>query len=90
MGKLKKKDILYYARILPGVRIYEVCEIRIRTVEDTWFVGIEKRDKHAYLFSYDDIDKTVFFNRNAALSKVKEAEKYVCEDKTEEILYEEY
>ena len=51
---------MYYARILPSVRIYEVCEIKIRTVEDTWFVGIEKREKHAFLFSYSDIGKVYF------------------------------
>jgi len=74
MVRLKKKDKLYYARILPPVEIYEVCELIIRTVKDTWFVGVDKRDKRAYLFSYNDIDKDIFFDRSFALSKVLNAE----------------
>ena len=42
--KMKKKDILYYARIVPKTGIYEVCELLIRTVEERYFVGIDKRD----------------------------------------------
>lgn len=75
MERLKKKDKLYYARILPQVGIYEVCDLVIRTVADTWFVGIDKHDKHAYLFHYSDINSILFFERNQALLKVLEAEK---------------
>lgn len=46
---VKKKDKLYYAQILPRVGVYNVLEIIVRGVYDTYFVGIEKRDKHAYL-----------------------------------------
>lgn len=73
--RLKRKDTLYYARIIPTVGIYEVCEIVLRTVRDDWFVGIDKRDKHAFLFSYNDINNVLFENRRDALEKVKEAEK---------------
>lgn len=52
---VKKKDRLYYARIIPKTGIYEVCEIILRTIEDTWFVGTDKRDKHAYMFNYSDL-----------------------------------
>lgn len=74
MTKPKKKDILYYARIIPQTGIYEVCELSVRTIEDTYFVGTDKHDKHAYLFSYSAIGKTVFTNRKEALDLVKEAE----------------
>lgn len=83
MVQLKKKDKLYYARILPQVGTYEVCELFIRTVSDSWFVGIDKMDKHTYLFSYNDIDKILFFNREIALLKVidsEEKQKYNMED----------
>lgn len=46
----KRGSKLYYARIIPRVGIYDVCELTLRTVRDDWFVGIEKRDKHAHLF----------------------------------------
>lgn len=73
--QVKKKDKMYYARILSGTYVYDVCDLIIRTVEKDWFVGVDKHDKHAYLFSYSDIDEKVFFNREQALQKVLEAEK---------------
>lgn len=86
---IKKKDIVYFARIIPTTGIYEICELIIRTVTDEWFVGTDKRDKHAYLFSNKSINNKVFLQRKDALAKVKEAEKnkvYIS-DETE---YEEY
>lgn len=71
---MRKKDVLYYARIIPTCSVYEVCEIIIRTIEDDYFVGIDKHDKHAYIFSYDCIGDTVFGKRRDALNKVLEAE----------------
>lgn len=89
MVQLKKKDKLYYARIIPRTRIYEVCEVIVRTVKDTWFVTVDKRDKRAYLFNNSDFDRIIFFDRNVALSKVLEAENEAPKTKSE-ICYEEY
>ena len=88
MQEIKKKDKMYYARILPSVYVYDVCDLTIRTVCDDWFVGIDKHDKHAYMFSKNDIDKNIFFNRDEALKKVREAEKN--KKISYEIYYEEY
>ena len=52
MLDLKKKDIVYYARIIPNVGIYDLCELTIRTVEEDYFVGVDKQDKHAYLLNH--------------------------------------
>ena len=89
MVQLKKKDRLFYARIIPRTRIYEVCELIIRTIEDKYFVAIDKKDKHAYLFTYEDIDIILFAKRDDALSKVLDAEKKSPKIKYE-IDYEEY
>ena len=86
---MNKKDKLYYARIIPNTSIYEVCELIVRTVKDDWFVGVDKRDKHAYLFYLKDIGTTVFKNRDDALEKVKEAE-LNKKNINEEVYYEEY
>ena len=75
MPDLNRKDKVYYARIIPESGTYEICELIVRTVMDDWFVGIDKQDKHAYLFNYDKLNKTIFFNRKDALNKVKQAEK---------------
>ena len=66
---------MYYARILPSADVYDVCELTIRTVADSWFVGIDKHDKHAYIFNNSDIGKIVFEDRNKALEKVTDAER---------------
>ena len=86
---LNKKDTVYYTRIIPNCGIYDVLELKIRTVTDTCFVGVEKRDKQCFLLSYNDIGKIVFKDRKDAVMKVKEAEEHkkVISD---EILYEEY
>lgn len=86
---MKNKDIVYYARIIPNTGIYDVCELKIRTVKDDWFVGVDKRDKRAYLFYQKDIYNVIFFNRNDALNKVRAAESNKkCIN--QETYYEEY
>jgi hypothetical protein len=89
MSELKKKDTVYYTRILPLSNIYDVLELKIRTVEKDWFVGLEKRDKQAFLFPNTALNKTVFIDRKKALEKVKAAELNKKEINNE-TYYEEY
>lgn len=87
--EIKKGIALYYARISHNLGMYELCELKVRSVYDTYFVALENRTKIAFLFGYTLIGETVFFNRKDALEKVREAEK----DKREissETYYEEY
>lgn len=89
IDNIQKNNVLYYARILPDTDIYEVCELTIRTITPEYFVGIDKHDKHAYLFGLSAIGKEVFYDRKEALYRVTEAE----ENKPKinnEIYYEEY
>ena len=71
---LHKSDTIYHARIHPFLGIYDLDELKIRTVTEEYFVGIEKKEKRAFLFPYSSINKTVFLNRKDALNKIKEAE----------------
>lgn len=73
--KINKKDLLFYARIHPSLGVYDLCEIIVRFVGEDWFTGIDKRDKRVYLFSNKSIEKTVFFERKRALSKIRAMEK---------------
>ena len=82
-------DIVYYARIIPTLGIYDVCELKIRTVTDTYFVGTDKRDKRAYLFSYNAVGKCIFSNRKDAVEKVIMAEES-SPKVSKETFYEEY
>lgn len=86
----KKGQIVYYARIMPTVGIYEISELKIRTVEESYFVGIEKESKHAFLFGYTLLNKCVFTDRKDALKLVKEAEKKEHKEVSDEVYYEEY
>lgn len=90
MTDLKKKDIVYYARIVPNAGIYDLCELKIRTIEDSYFVGVDKSDKHAYLLNYNTVGKTVFKERKTALKVVQEAEKNKTKIVSNESYYEEY
>lgn len=87
---LKKKDVVYYARIIPRLGVYDVCELIVRTVADTWFVGIDKHDKHALILDNSYIGDTVFFSRTDALNKVLDAEKTRSDLQTFTKYYEEY
>lgn len=74
MKEFNKGDTVYWARIVPSCDLYEVEELKLRTVEDTYAVGIEKHTKQAFLFNYTDIDKCIFFDRISALRRVQIAE----------------
>ena len=69
---LQKHKTVYYARI----------------IEDDYFVGTDKHDKHAYLLTYNDLDK-VFSKRTNALAVVRKAESKKPKVKSESY-YEEY
>lgn len=45
---LKKKDIVYYTRIIPNCGIYDLCELKVRGVYDGYFTGMDKHDKHVF------------------------------------------
>lgn len=89
--KLQKKDVIFYARILEPVGVYEVEELVVRAIHDTWFSAIEKRSKRAYLFSYSAIGTELFFDREEALQKVLDAEqnkKITVSSETDNDIYE--
>lgn len=86
---IKKDDVVYYSRILPPVGIYEVCDLKVRTVGSDYFVGFDKRDKRAYLLNFSDIGEIAFFNRDDAVKKVITAEESNPHT-IKEIFYEEY
>ena len=86
---LNKGDIVYYEKKKKKNDTYDLCELKVRTVEDTYFAGVDKKDKRAYLFGYNALGDYVFQDRGEALKKVKSAEKYKVEV-SNETYYEEY
>ena len=65
---------IYWTRIIPKLNIYDLYELKVRRVADTWFVAVDKRTKHSYIFNDRDLDKIIFVDRNEALEIVKEKE----------------
>ena len=74
-SKPELKQHVYYTQILPNVGQYNLCEIVVCTLYDTYFAGIDKHDKRRYIFDYSDINRVIFYDRKMALHIVKEAEK---------------
>lgn len=89
MQEIKKGDKLYYARILPITGIYDVCDLIVRTVTDDWFVGVDKRDKHAYLFGSNAFRRNIYREREMALNAVRKAEENRLQI-NDETYYEDY
>lgn len=86
---ITKGQIVYYSRIIPNLGIYDVIDLKIRTVEKDWFCGTDKMSKQAFLFDNEDLERTVFMNRSDALNLVHNAEKNKTKFSTE-TYYEEY
>ena len=88
-SQLTKGDIIYYSRIMPNLGIFDVYELKIRTIEDTYFVGTDKRDKKAFLLPYSAIGEYVFMSRKYAVDKAIVAEENAPKV-SKETYYEEY
>lgn len=76
---IKLGDKIYYARAFPNVGLYEIVELKIRTInkdnpDKPWYVGTY-RSGSSFLFTHSQINTDFFFDRQAALAKVKETEK---------------
>ena len=89
-SQLTKGNIVYYARIMPNLGIFDVYDVKIRTIADTWFSGVEKRDKKVFLFPYSAINKYVFLNRKDAVDMAMNAEENNKKVISTETYYEEY
>lgn len=87
--EIRTGDIVYYARIMPTVDVFDVVEVKIRRVTDDFFVGLDDKTKHALMFNYRDIGKIIFFNRKDALDKVNAAEDKKTKRVSKETYYEE-
>lgn len=79
--EVEKGDIVYYARIMPKTEIFEVLELKVRSIYPTYFVSVEKRTKCSFLFAYKDIGTHVFFDRKICLDMVKNEEDKYRENK---------
>lgn len=73
--RLDVGTIVYYARVLPNTQVFDVHDLKIRTVSESYFVGCDTKDKNAFLFPWSDLEEIVFTDRRKAVKYVKEAKK---------------
>lgn len=64
-------DTCYYCSVVPSCGIYEIEELKIRTVGDGYYVGVNDKTKQASLFNEDMIDVYVFNHRIDALEALR-------------------
>jgi hypothetical protein len=87
--RIVRGEKLYYARIMPTIGVYDVIDMKVRTVGEDWFVCTEEKTKHAFYFNEKDFKKSIFLDRDEALVLVKKSEKH-GKKVSSEIYYEEY
>ena len=77
--QIKKDDIIYFSHVLPKLNVYEVLEMKIRTVGVNWFVASSTKNRNnVYAFTNDDINQIVFQTYQEAyehMNRQKESEK---------------
>ena len=75
---------------MPNLGIFDVYDVKIRTIADTWFSGVEKRDKKVFLLPYSALGEYVFTNRKDAVDKATIAEENNKRVVSTETYYDEY
>ena len=77
--QMQKDDRIYFSHVLPKLNVYEVLEMKIRTVGINWFVASSTKNRNnVYAFTDDDINQIVFQTYREAyehMSRQKESEK---------------
>ena len=77
--QMQKDDIIYFSHVLPKLNVYEVLEMKIRTVGVNWFVASSTKNRNnVYAFTNDDINQIVFQTYQEAyehMNRQKESEK---------------
>ena len=71
--QIKKDDIIYFSHVLPKLNVYEVLEMKIRTVGINWFVASSTKNRNnVYAFTDDDINQIVFQTYQEAYEHMKQ------------------
>ena len=71
--QIQKDDIIYFSHVLPKLNVYEVLEMKIRTVGINWFVASSTKNRNnVYAFTDDDINQIVFLTYQEAYEHMKQ------------------
>ena len=64
---LKKGDPVCFVRVLPITGIYELLDLNIVTVHDTYCTGVDTRTKQTHVISKQYAEEILFKDRTLAL-----------------------
>ena len=67
---MKSGDIVYLARTIPLCNIYEVLELKVTTITNSYMIGVDIETRTSYPFSESDIDKRIFTSYDEAKSAI--------------------
>ena len=71
--QIHKDDIVYFSHVLQNLKVYEVLEIKIRTIGVNWFVAASTSNSHSvYAFKSSDIGKIIFPTYQEAYEHMKQ------------------
>ena len=71
--QIQKDDTIYFSHVLPKLNVYEVLEMKIRTVGVNWFVASSTKNRNnVYAFTDDDINQIVFSTYQEAYEHMKQ------------------
>ena len=71
--QIQKDHIIYFSHVLPKLNVYEVLEMKIRTVGINWFVASSTKNRNnVYAFTDDDINQIVFSTYQEAYEHMKQ------------------
>lgn len=70
--ELKIGTKLYYARIMPTLGVFDIYDMKVVALYDTYFAAQEKRDKRRFLFYYTDIQKQTRSVRTSTRKRIRE------------------
>lgn len=74
---LKKGKLVYWVRVVPRCQIFDVIDMKVRTVTDDYFTACYTEGLgQTQLFNFSDIDHIVFESRAEAIE--------ICSDREEE------
>ena len=69
---LKKNDLVFYARIMPQIKYYEIMELQMVSVYSTYCTGTDLKTKQTYLLKRNKAEEVLFLSERLAIEYLRE------------------
>jgi len=68
---LRKGDTVIFARVLPKIGYYELLDLHIVSINESYCTGADTKTKQTFLFDRKYAETVLFTNRNKAIDYLK-------------------